>query len=174
MGYLSATRPFNFPRFADAEYFTDVERRQVEALFDRLYPSDHANGVPGATDARASRFLSRLLALDEEEYHKITVWREAYRNGLILLDASAQVSFGKKLTDLLVDQIDDFLGKLELGSAEGLPDDFDQRSFFRLLQEHCIKGCFADPRWGGNEDGIMWRWLGWVQPAEDIKFGEPT
>ena len=170
MTYLSSTKPFNFPIFTETEYLTKTERRLVAVLFNRLFPGNRAKGAPGAADANAVRFLSRLLALEKEEYHKIVEWRKAYRDGLVLLDAAAQSSFGTPLADLSNDQADTFLESLESGNAQGLPDAFDQRGFFRMLLEHCIKGCFADPRWGGNEKGVMWRWLGWIQPAEDIRF----
>jgi hypothetical protein len=38
----------------------------------------------------------------------------------------------------------------------------DQRQLFALLRDHCIQGCFADPRWGGNRDAAMWRWFGYL------------
>lgn len=171
MGFLSATKPFNFPIFTGEEYLSEEESEQLGVLFDRLFPADRANGVPGARDAKAVRFVSRLLALDEEEYHKIVEWREAYRHGLPELDKAARASFFTPLAELSAEDADTFLSRLEGGNLTGLEDDFDQRGFFRMLLEHCLKGCFADPRWGGNNAGIMWRWLGWIQPAEDVQFG---
>jgi gluconate 2-dehydrogenase gamma chain len=39
---------------------------------------------------------------------------------------------------------------------------------FTTLRRHCIQGCFADPRWGGNKNKVMWRGIGYLQPAEDL------
>lgn len=45
--------------------------------------------------------------------------------------------------------------------------DINQIVFFRTLLRHCLQGCFADPRWGGNKDKIIWRAMGYLQPPED-------
>ena len=42
----------------------------------------------------------------------------------------------------------------------------DNPAFFDLLRAHCIEGCFCDPRWGGNRDGIMWRWFDYLYRSE--------
>ena len=39
------------------------------------------------------------------------------------------------------------------------------------MRNHCIEGCFADPRWRGNRDAVMWRWLGSHGPAEEFERG---
>lgn len=170
MAYINATPPFTFPIFDGKTYFSDDEYKQLEVLFAPLFPADHSQGIPGAIDAKAVRFLSQLLALDEVEYYQIPEWRMAYRKGLELLDVAARAALGKKLINLSFDDAKQFLEKLEQGRLEDLPEDFKQYQFFRMLLEHCLQGCFSDPRWGGNADSIMWRWLGWVQPAEDIQF----
>jgi len=172
MGFLSATKPFNFPIFTDAEFLTEEESEKLEVLFSRLFPADHSKGIPGASDAKAHRYVSRLLALDPEEYHKIIDWRKAFREGLRDLEKAALDQYSLSLTKLSDTDIDTLLRDLEIAQLEGTREKFDQSAFFRLLREHCIKGCFADPRWGGNENKIMWRWLGWIQPAEDINFGD--
>ena len=172
MASTNTTAQFKFPIFNGKTFFSESEYKQIQVLFEPLFPADHQNGIPGASDAKAALFLSQLLAIDESEYQKIPEWREAYREGLSLLDEVTQSRFNKALKDLTLDEAHELVALLEQGEITGLPDTFNQRGFFRMILEHCIKGCFADPRWGGNVNGIMWRWLGWIQPAEDIQFTE--
>ena len=47
----------------------------------------------------------------------------------------------------------------------GFPDAAWQKSFFLTLRGHAIEGCLADPRWGGNRDGVIWNWLGYPGAA---------
>ena len=49
--------------------------------------------------------------------------------------------------------------------SEGL----DQKRLFTTMRNHCIEGCFADPRWRGNREAVMWRWLGSHGPAEEFE-----
>ena len=170
MGFINSTRPFGFPDLNGAEFLTEEEYSQVSVLFDQLMPSNHEDGVPGASDAKAARFLSQLLALDGDAYYQILDWRSIYRDGLKQLDRASLHNFKESLSGLSPPHAKELLGELEKGKLKGLPAEFNQTRFFRMLLEHCVKGCFSDPRWGGNENGIMWRWLGWIQPAEDLDF----
>jgi len=151
-------------------FFTEKELKQVIVLFEPLFPANHEKGIPGATDAKAAKFLSQLLALGEEEYFKIPIWRTVYREGLPLIDKASQKEFSNDLISLSFEEAHKLVERLEKGQLVGLPDSFNQNNFFDLLLEHCLKGCFSDPRWGGNSNGIMWKWLGWIEPAQDIKF----
>lgn len=170
MGYLTETEQFRFPKFSGDHYLSELDRAKLSVLFDALFPPDHAKGRPGATDANAHDFVSYLLALDDDTYYKLPSWRSAYDEGLPALDAASTNLFGKEIQDLNLEDSTALLSQLEDNQLSGWADEFNQRAFFRLLLEHCIKGCFSDPRWGGNKDRIMWRWLGWIQPAEDIPF----
>lgn len=172
MGFINSTSQFRFPVFDGKEFLTAEELKQISVLFEPIFPADNEQGVPGANDARAPLFLSCLLAISEEEYYKIPMWREAYREGLSLLNHAAQNIYDRNIQELDFSEAHEFLENMERNRLQGLPDDFNQRSFFKMLMEHCLKGCFSDPRWGGNNQGIMWRWLGWIQPAEDIKLSK--
>lgn len=170
MGFLTETEKFKFPRFLGVHFLSDNERSKLAILFDALFPPKHINGTPGAVDAKAHEFVSYLLGLEADAFHMIPEWRSAYREGLIHLDAASVTRFGKELQDLSAEEANTILTDLENNDLKDLPGEFNQRIYFRMLLDHCIKGCFCDPRWGGNSNGIMWRWLGWVQPAEDIRF----
>ena len=149
-------------------YLTDVEYQQVRILFDAIIPAHPDKGMPGAVEAGAVDFLTKLLALGADHYHKIPQWRAAYSSGLPELDSAARQRFDTSLRLLSMAQSTELLLDLEGANLKGLPKTFDQKAFFRMLRLHCIQGCFSDPRWGGNRDGMMWQWLGWIVPAEDL------
>jgi gluconate 2-dehydrogenase gamma chain len=170
MGYINTIAPYNFPILDGKQFLNEIELSQVRRLFDVLFPPDHKNGVPGASDANAEFFLSYLLALEDTEYYKITSWRKTYRQGLTSLENCAIQKFEKGILELSNEQVIGLLTDLENNQLLEFHLDIKQSDFFKLLLNHCIQGCFSDPRWGGNKNEIMWRWLGWINPITDIKF----
>ena len=147
---------------------TSVQERQLDALFGRILPADAGRGVPGAVRAGASRFVSQLLARDASVYEEIPEWREAYPKWLSALDEFARARLGAPLIDLAPEKLDALLAGLEAATLAELPPSIDQKKVFKTLYRHCIQGCFSDPRWGGNAERVMWRWFGYLQPAEDV------
>jgi len=137
-------------------FLSDTERAQVAALFEALLPG--TPDAPGATDAGAVDYLDRLLGGDH--YDQLDDWRRAYREGLAALGAERTANpevAAKTLIDL---------------SHATLPDwsaHVDQHRFFTMLRDHCVEGCFADPRHGGNRDGVIWTWYGYQQPAQPFR-----
>ncbi len=143
-------------------FLTSAELRQVEALFDAILPPDPETGCPGAREVGAADFLQRQLALDEARLPDAPRWRALYRAGLAALDAAARARDGAPLASLGPAAAGSLLAELAAGKLAAMPAGFDQRQFFALLRDHCIQGCFADPRWGGNRDAAMWRWFGYL------------
>ncbi len=151
--------PVSLSRFLSAD-----ERLQVDALFAAILPG--GGGAPGARDVGAADFLVRLLSLDASTVEDIPRWRATYRQGLALLDAAARGRFGTTLAELGVEPTTALLESLAGNAVSGAPPGFDQAGFFALLRSHCIEGCFADPRWGGNRGGAMWKWFGYLQQGK--------
>jgi gluconate 2-dehydrogenase gamma chain len=156
----------------DGRAFDAEVRRQLEAAFETIFPGTPAS--PGATDANAAEFLDRLFAMDDSTFYDIPRWRDLYAKALPALAAAARSLHGASLADLPPEQRADVLGRLARGELEGMPADVDQKAFFALLRGHCIEGCFADPRWGGNAHGAIWRWYGYLQPARPFKREQAT
>lgn len=140
-------------------FFTDKEKQHLTAIFEALLPGGQDN--PGATDAGAADYLDQLLVMDESEYYEITDWRPLYKAGLAMLNAASVLRFKLALYQLNIRQMTDLLTALQAGGVEGFPDAAWQTKFFRVLRSHCIEGCFSDPRWGGNRNGLMWSWYGY-------------
>lgn len=153
-------------------FFNKTQLKQIESLFKRIIPADHNRGIPGADQTGASNFLNLLLAMDEDTYYEIPVWRKLYPKALASLEKVSMKNFDKPISGLNDNQCNKLLEKLEMGVLEGMPKDINQKIFFRTLWRHCIQGCFSDPVWGGNRNSIMWRWYGYLQEAQNINLGE--
>lgn len=155
-------------KVSSERFFGGEERRQVEALFEAIIPGDETS--PGAADADAAEYLDRFLALDESYYYEIPGWKKLYRDGLPALDAAcAKINGGKSLIQLSPDELIGILDRLSKGQLAEMPSGFDQRLFFSTLRGHCIEACFADPRWGGNRDAVIWRWYGYLNETTDFE-----
>ncbi len=142
-------------------FFSDVQLRQVAAIFDAIWPGSATN--PGARDAGAGDYLSLLLGCDDAVYYEIPAWRPQYVAGLAMLNAVAlaRPGLGRPLEQLTVPEMTALLKELAAGTLSGFPNADWQRQFFATLRGHAIEGCLADPRWGGNRDGVIWKWLGY-------------
>lgn len=140
------------------ETFTSAEAEAVEAIVDRLIPSD-ANG-PGAAEARVARYIDRALG------GELASLRATYSAGLAAVDAYAQGRFGGALADLPAAHQDAVLTAMEQNVATGFPG--GSRAFFDLVREHCLQGMFGDPVHGGNEDFVGWDLVGF--PGVKLSF----
>jgi gluconate 2-dehydrogenase gamma chain len=148
----------------ETRFFTAEERAQVEALFDAIFPG--GEDAPSASDAKAAEYLDRFLAMDPGSYYEIAGWRALYREALPALAGAAQSAYDESLQDLDPEQVTELMRELAAGTLSPFPADVDQRALFATIRNHTIEGCFADPRWGGNRDRLIWRWYGYLQPAE--------
>lgn len=157
-------------RLPDARFFTDAERAQVATVFRAIQPRDAARGIPGADDCDAAEFLDRLLAMRPDGpvklHEDLGQWQASYRGWLAALDAEATALFGTPLAQVGPDDTTTLLDRLERGQLGGVGSEADQRRLFDTLWRHCLQGCWSDPRWGGNRNRIMWRWLGYLSDAE--------
>jgi gluconate 2-dehydrogenase gamma chain len=147
-------------------FLTAGQIEMLDRLFEGILPSDPSRHIPGAPDARASDFVSQLLAMGADTYWEIPAWGQLYKDGLAALDHYARGKYQAPLVKLNNSEIHEVLAGLEAGLLSNLT--LDQKLFFTTMRRHCIQGCFADPRWGGNKDRIMWRAIGYLQQAEDV------
>jgi gluconate 2-dehydrogenase gamma chain len=156
-------------------YFNGAEGRAVEAIADRIIPSDPQ--TPGGKDAGCAVYVDRQLAgpygrqdgnynlppfqngsktqgLQSEEGPA-----QKYRKTLAALDDYCKSKYaGKVFADLSDSDKDEVLkgleaGKLELGAVDG-------KGFFEQLLKDIQTGFFADPIYGGNRDMAAWKMIG--------------
>lgn len=148
-----------------ADFFTEKEHETLGVLFDAIFPGGATEGVPTTRVAGVVGYLNRLLSCDEAIYWEIPKWRIMYRDGLQALDEYSIQHYGLSCKELDRNQATELLEGLR---QQTLGISLLQKRFFDTLRVHCIQGCFSDPAWGGNRGTIMWRWLGYMGPAEDF------
>jgi gluconate 2-dehydrogenase gamma chain len=129
--------PVAAPREA-LESLTAAEAEILEAFCARLIPSD-ANG-PGAREARAAHYIDRALG------GALASAREAYRSGLMSLDAQARASQGAPFSALGAQIQDAMLTEIEKTDP----------GFFSMVRQHTLQGTFCDPYYGGNAGFVGW------------------
>ncbi len=141
-------------------FFTPDQARTVEAVVERLVPSDD-NG-PGAKDALVWRYIDRLLTTPANTYRGVnnpgSDLTDAYRAGLQALDAYAETAHGGAFASLSSAAQDAVLTAMQANSATGFTP--DSKTFFNLIRQHTLEGMFSDPYYGGNANFVGWNMLG--------------
>jgi gluconate 2-dehydrogenase gamma chain len=146
---------------------TQDERLAIAKLLEAILPGDET--TPGATDAGAIDYVDGLLGLGATYYWEIPTWLNAYKSWVPLLDAEARSRFQVPLRDCNIDQATSIVADLAQNKLQQAPQGQNQKAFFMLLRAHCIEACFADPRWGGNRDGVMWKYVGYIVPTKPFR-----
>lgn len=153
----------------EGRFFSEQELAHLSAIFGQILPADPARKSPGAKEANASEYVNRLLAMGPETYIEIPTWQGLYKSGLPSLNEVCKGRFGGRELNALTDvEMQELLTELAAKRLTGFNPAVDQGAFFSMLRLHCIQGCFADPRWGGNQDRVMWRWVGYLQEPEVV------
>ena len=124
-----------------APTLSTAEMVTLTAVCARIIPTDE-NG-PGATEAHASQYIDRSLG------GWLAPSREAYADGLALIDETARRKRGRAFAELASADQDAVLSEVE-----GTP-------FFALVRTHTIQGTFCDPAYGGNANFVGWDLIGY-------------
>jgi gluconate 2-dehydrogenase gamma chain len=159
------------PARSAQRYFSSAQLNQLKPIFEGVWPGGPDN--PGATDAGAADYVDFLLGGSDAVYYQIPAWRADYTAGLEMLNAASITRFGaaKSLEALSTAEMTALLTDLAAGRLTEFPDAAWQRSFFSTIRAHCIEGCFADARWGGNKESVIWKWMGYPSgQARDWPF----
>lgn len=133
------------------------EWRTLEAIAARILPSD--DGTPGATEAGCTNFIDKALANEEQ------LLRPIYTAALQSFDTLAQSKHQQPFHALSGSQQDALLEQVQNGNVQGF-DAAGQApaSAFEILRVHTILGFLADPKYGGNKDGVGWRHVNYPGP----------
>jgi len=139
------------------EWTTQEPWLTLSAVQEHLFPA--ADGVPGASDIHAIVYLRNTL----ETPHADDEDRTFVFNGVDWLNELTQKKHKKSFTRLTGQQKETALRKIETSRAG--------RRWLSLLLTFLIEALLADPVYGGNPDGIGWKWLhhqpGFPRPPED-------
>jgi gluconate 2-dehydrogenase gamma chain len=157
------------------QFFTADEAAAMEAIADRIIPSDPQ--TPGGKEAGCAVFIDRQLkgpygssgglynlgpftkGTKEQGPQSNVTPAQLYRKGLAELDKYCRAdNDGKSFAQLTADQQDEILKKIEAGNVkfEGV----DAQGFFEAILKDVPEGFFSDPIHGGNRNMVGWSMIG--------------
>lgn len=167
-------------------FFTASEAAMVEAIVNRLIPSDHLS--PGGKDCGCAVFIDRQLAgefgrgtrlytrppfsagLPTQGYQGDLTPAGRWRLGLAALNEYTRATHKKDFTALAPAQQDTVLAGLDGGGiALKLKSGFSAKEFFELMLQNTMEGFFADPLYGGNKNMASWKMIGFPGTRYDYR-----
>ncbi len=123
------------------EYFDPATAAEVSAMAARIVPSDDG---PGATEAGAVYFIDRALKTFAANQ------QGTYRDGLADLDARRKRVFPGSAS----------FAALGTAQQDQILHEIEKTPFFALLRVHTVLAWLADPEYGGNRNGVGWKYIG--------------
>jgi gluconate 2-dehydrogenase gamma chain len=122
-------------------FFSPEQAVEVENVAAQIVPTDD---TPGAREAGVVYFIDRALTTFDRESQTV------YTQGLADLQAKARELFSgaTKFSSLTADQQIRVLKAIE------------KTQFFAQVRTHTITGFLANPEYGGNQDEIGWKLIG--------------
>lgn len=122
-------------------YFRAADAREIEAIAERIIPSDDG---PGAKEAGALYFIDGGLATFAKDQ------RTVFRDGLADLAARVSIAFpsATRFSALTSQQQDQLLKAME------------ETPFFQAMRFATIAGMMCLPSYGGNRGYIGWKAIG--------------
>jgi gluconate 2-dehydrogenase gamma chain len=167
-GVLAGETAAAAPEREQLEAFTSDEAATVEAIVERLIPTD-ASG-PGAAEGRVARYIDRALS------GELSALAPFYSAGLGAVDDHAEATYGARFTALSAEQQDVVLSAFEAGTVTptrpapgaGGTVPISASAFFETIREHALQGMFGDPYHGGNANFVGWDLVGF--PGIKLSF----
>jgi len=141
-----------------------------------LVTSDQQTPVEqtSATDIYRSISVDTTL-VSRYGYQSTMTPQQAYRRGIVYVNAYAQSKFQKNFVDLSTDQQDGIIGDMAGGKSTGFNGPTDV-GFFAQLRNDTIEGMFSDPMYGGNQNFAGWNLIRYpgaqhYYSADELKNG---
>ena len=132
----------------------------LSVVQEHLFPAE--KNSPGASDIKALTYLRGMMeapGFDKEQLGLI-------HNGVGWLNDLAKQQYSKKFIQLDADSKEKILRRIE-GSNAG-------SRWLSTLLTYLIEALLTDPVYGGNPNGIGWKWLqhqpGFPGPGENNKY----
>lgn len=154
---------------SDASVFTPDQMRLIDAVVNRLIPSDELG--PSAGEAGVPVYLARSFA------GHLSSDRNVFAEGLAAMEAAVRARHNSAFAQLPPAQQDEFLAAMEKNEVSGFRP--DSRTFFNRIRQLSLEGMFGDPWYGGNKDFAGWDLIRYPGPrmavsAEDQRLREPV
>jgi len=147
---------------ADSEFkFNEEQQRVLNAVQMQLFPAD--GDGPSAQELQALSYLQWAL----QDPENIEDGDQAFiTNGVRWLQDESQDTYGASFTKLSSDQQNSTLQQIAKTRAG--------ENWLSLLLYYLFESLTLDPVYGGNPDGIGWRWLehqpGFPRPGKDTTY----
>jgi gluconate 2-dehydrogenase gamma chain len=172
------------PTYPQLRFFTEAERRCVDAITARLIPTDDTG--PGAREAGVLDFIDSQLAggygrgdrwymrgpfapaLDTQGYQSEHPPAQLYRVAIKSLDAHCEGTLGQPFGALSEGQQDDILKQIDDGKLK--LDGASAPAFLELVRKNAIEGFFCDPIYGGNRNMVGWKLVGFPGARYDYRM----
>jgi Gluconate 2-dehydrogenase subunit 3 len=137
---------------------TASEIKTLAAMADRIFP---ATDTPGAVEIGALAYID--LALQGDYASLLPLYRQGFR----AIDRRADAKFGARFADLGERQKDEILGEFEAGKVAAFKK---AGEFFEMVRCHVLEGVFCEPKYGGNNNMIGWRLVGF--PGQQFGYAD--
>ncbi|WP_431280649.1 gluconate 2-dehydrogenase subunit 3 family protein [Humitalea sp. 24SJ18S-53] len=156
-------------------FLTPDEIAFVEALVDTMIPADDL--TPKGTEVGIATYIDRALASGWGKGDRLYMqgpWRtghpnqgyqlaltpaQLWRAGIEATNAHCVKALGKSFDQVTEAQRNQVLLDLDQGRVtfdSGLP----ARTFWSMVYQNVMEGMFADPIYGGNQNKVGWKMLG--------------
>lgn len=129
---------------------------------EHLFPKEQDS--PGAKDINAAKYLKSVLKdslTDTEE-------KEMIFSGIEALNYAARETTKKKFIDLSWEKQEELIHEIS-ETSEG-------EQWLSTLIIYILEALFSDPVYGGNPDGVGWKWIrhtpGYPRPRENKRYFE--
>lgn len=143
------------------DIFTDYQKKILEAVQIQLFPAD--GDGPSAADINALPYLEWALT-DPENIEDGD--REFIIKGIGWLEDLSRETEANNFTSLSEQQQHRIIGKISKSEAG--------ENWMSLLIYYLLEALLLDPVYGGNPDGIGWKWLahqpGFPRPPKDKTY----
>jgi gluconate 2-dehydrogenase gamma chain len=135
-------------------------------------PFQVTSATPTSVEAASATDIYHTIpvAADQQSrygYQSSLVPQDAYRRGIVAVDAYSQTKFQKAFVALTSDQQDSILTDMAADKATGFTTP-SGKAFFAQLRNDTIEGMFSDPMYGGNRGMAGWKLIGY--PAAQVRY----
>ncbi len=142
-----------------------TEWKAVDAIAARILPTDQD---PGAREAGCVNFIDKALANEDAMILPL------YQMSLAALEGHCQAVFKNTFAGLSEEQQDKVLTQVESGQISDWPrGPIRPRAFFATVRFHTLVGFAANPSYGGNQDYVGWKVMGFPGPRHQLGGGTP-
>jgi gluconate 2-dehydrogenase gamma chain len=173
------------------QFFTGSEFRLVTSLAEVIWPTDDLG--PGAKAAGVAFYIDGQLAgpwgygdrwymqgpffapVDSGHgWQSPMVPRDVYRAALPTVDNYARNAYGNWFAVLPAATQNQVMLDLSGGKVTlplGGSTVLSGADFFSLFRQNVLEGMLADPMYGGNQNMVGWKWVGF--PGDPMRRGDP-